>query len=75
MTGNPAEPRRKRGPRGEERPKHLRHFLTGGEMQFLPRRGITGVLLPPHALELNLVEILWAWLKQNPLANGLRRMP
>jgi len=37
--------------------------------QFLPRRGITGVLLPPYAPELNPVETLWAWLKQNPLAN------
>lgn len=37
--------------------------------QSLRRRDITGVLLPPYAPELNPVETLWAYLKQNPLAN------
>jgi transposase len=37
--------------------------------QCLSRRGIVGVLLPPYAPELNPVETLWAYLKQNPLAN------
>jgi transposase InsO family protein len=37
--------------------------------QFLPQRRIVAVLLPPYAPELNPVETLWAYLKQNPLAN------
>jgi hypothetical protein len=37
--------------------------------QYLSRRGIVGVLLPPYAPELNPVETLWAYLKHNPLAN------
>lgn len=38
--------------------------------QFLQRRPrLQAILLPPYAPELNPVETLWAYLKQNPLAN------
>jgi putative transposase len=42
---------------------------AGRVQQYLSRRGITAVLLPPYAPELNPVETLWAYLKHNALAN------
>jgi transposase len=34
-----------------------------------PRGPIRSELLPPYAPELNPVELLWSWMKRNPLAN------
>lgn len=47
-------------------PVHRAHAL---QEFFLRRRRLHPVLLPPYAPELNPVETLWAYLKQNPLAN------
>lgn len=33
------------------------------------RKGLSCVFLPPYAPELNPVENIWSYLKQNPLAN------
>lgn len=38
-------------------------------MEYLHRRHRAVALLPPYAPELNPVEIFWAYLKRNPLAN------
>jgi len=46
-------------------PGHRAHVIT----QYLHRKGRDVALLPPYAPELNPVEILWAYLKNNPLAN------
>jgi transposase len=47
-------------------PGHRAHVIT----QYLHGTGRRDVaLLPPYAPELNPVEILWAYLKSNPLAN------
>jgi transposase len=46
-------------------PGHRAHVVT----DYLHRRQRPAVLLPPYAPELNPVEILWAYLKRNPLAN------
>ena len=37
--------------------------------QFLQQHHLLAALLPPYAPELNPVEIFWAYLKGNPLAN------
>jgi transposase len=46
-------------------PGHRAHVIT----DYLHRQGRDVALLPPYAPELNPVEILWAYLKSNPLAN------
>jgi putative transposase len=46
-------------------PGHRAHVVT----TYLHRRHRHVALLPPYAPELNPVEILWAYLKRNPLAN------
>lgn len=46
-------------------PGHRAHVVT----EYLQRRRRIAVLLPPYAPELTPVEILWAYLKRNPLAN------
>jgi len=46
-------------------PGHRAQVVTG----YLGRRHREVVLLPPYAPELNPVEIFWAYLKSNPLAN------
>ena len=46
-------------------PGHRAHVVTA----YLHRRHRPVALLPPYAPELNPVEILWAYLKRNPLAN------
>jgi transposase len=44
---------------------HRAHVIT----HYLHRHGRAVALLPPYAPDLNPVEILWAYLKSNPLAN------
>src|SRR6266849_4199773 len=46
-------------------PGHRAHVVT----EYLHHRHRAVALLPPYAPELNPVEILWAYLKSNPLAN------
>ncbi len=46
-------------------PGHRAQVVTA----YLHHRQRLAVLLPPYAPELNPVEILWAYLKRNPLAN------
>jgi transposase len=46
-------------------PGHLARIVT----DFLHRRGLEAALLPAYAPELNPVEMFWAYLKSNPLAN------
>ena len=46
-------------------PGHRARVIT----DYLHRKGRDVALLPPYAPELNPVEILWAYLKSNPLAN------
>jgi transposase len=46
-------------------PGHRAHVVT----EYLHRKHRPVALLPPYAPELNPVEIFWAYLKRNPLAN------
>jgi transposase len=46
-------------------PGHRAHVIT----HYLHRKRRDVALLPPYAPDLNPVEILWAYLKSNPLAN------